>query len=149
MVRSVEALADMQFELTEHGTVHIADEVIQIIAGLATSEVEGVLGMSGSFAGGLTESLTGRKNLAKGVKVQFTEDDRNCSIDVSVVLQFGVSIPDTSFQIQERVKVSVENMTGLTVDTVNVHVVGVVFQSDKDKLSDADQFVGIERSPQL
>ncbi|WAH39004.1 Asp23/Gls24 family envelope stress response protein [Alicyclobacillus dauci] len=142
-------MADMEYERSEHGTVHIADEVIQIIAGLATSEVEGVAGMSGSLAGGLTESLTGRKNLAKGVKVQFTEDDRSCVVEISVVLQFGVNIPDTSFHIQERVKESIESMTGLTVDGVNVRVVGVVFQSEKDKLTDADHFVGVEHSPQL
>lgn len=141
-------MADKEYESTEHGTVHIADEVIQIIAGLATSEVEGVIGMSGSFAGGLTESLTGRKNLAKGVKVQFTENDLSCVLDISVVLQFGVNIPDTSYQIQERVKESVENMTGLTVESVNLHVVGVVFQSEKEKLADADQFVSLERAPQ-
>lgn len=142
-------MADMEYELTEHGTVHIADEVIQIIAGLATSEVEGVAGMSGSFAGGITESLTGRKNLSKGVKVQFTEDERNCVIDISVVFQFGVNIPDTSYQIQERVKQSVEGMTGLKVASVHVHVVGVVFQTEKEKVAEADQFVGVERSPQL
>ena len=142
-------MADMEYELTEHGTVHIADEVIQIIAGLATNEVEGVAGMSGSLAGGLTESLTGRKNLAKGVKVQFTENSRDCLIDISVVLKFGVSIPDTSYQIQERVKQSIENMTGLGVSSVNIHVVGIVFQSEKDKLEDADQVANIEQSLQL
>lgn len=142
-------MADMQYELTEHGTVHIADEVIQIIAGLATSEVDGVTSMGGSFAGGLTESLTGKRNLTKGVKVQFTEDERTCTIDVSAVLRFGVSIPNTSLAIQERIKSSVETMTGLKVDPVNVHVVGVVFQSDQEDLSDADQFVGAENSPQV
>lgn len=142
-------MANMQYELTEHGTVHIADEVIQIIAGLATSEVDGVIGMSGSFAGGLTESLTGKRNLTKGVKVQFTEDERICTIDVSVVLRFGVSIPNTSMEMQERIKSSVESMTGLKVATVNVHVVGVVFQSDEENLTDADRFVGAENTPQV
>ncbi|XDL54382.1 Asp23/Gls24 family envelope stress response protein [Alicyclobacillus fastidiosus] len=142
-------IADMEYELTEHGTVHIADEVVQIIAGLATSEVDGVAGMSGSFAGGLTESLTGRKNLGKGVRVEFTENDRSCVIDISVVLQFGVNIPDTSYQIQERVKASVESMTGLKVASVNVQIVGIVFQSDKERAVDADSFERVERSPQL
>lgn len=142
-------MADMEYELTEHGMVHIADEVVQIIAGLATSEVEGVAGMSGSFAGGLTESITGRRNLSKGVKVQFTENDRSCVIDISVVLKFGVNIPDTSFQIQERVKTAVEDMTGLKVEHVHLHVVGIVFQSDLDKQADADSFIGVERSPGL
>ncbi|GMA55850.1 hypothetical protein GCM10025858_03530 [Alicyclobacillus sacchari] len=106
--------------------------------------------MSGSFAGGLTESLTGRKNLSKGVKVQFVENERACSIDVSVSLRFGVNIPDTGYQIQERVKAAVEGMTGLKVVAVHVHVVGVAFQSDVDpKAVDADQILSTERSPGL
>lgn len=136
----------MEFELTEHGTVHIADEVVQIIAGLATSEVEGVAGMSGSFAGGLTESITGRRNLAKGVKVQFTENDRSCVIDISVALKFGVNIPDTSFQIQERVKSAVENMTGLRVEAIHLHIVGIVFASEEEKPVEVDTFVTVDRS---
>ena len=126
-------MQDMEFQSTEYGKIQIADEVIQIIAGLAASEVEGVAGMSGSFAGGITESLLGRKNLAKGVKVQFAEGDRSCSIDISVALYFGVNIPKVCVLIQEQVKSAVENMTGLEVSTIHVHVVGVTFQGDKSR----------------
>jgi|SRR5579875_1951672 len=124
-------MQDMEYQSTEFGKIQIADEVIQIIAGLAASEVDGVAGMSGSFAGGLTESLLGRKNLAKGVKVQFAEGDKSCAIDVSVVLHFGVNIPEVSMHIQEQVKQAIESMTGLDVLSVHVHVVGVAFQTDK------------------
>ncbi|MCY0870694.1 MAG: Asp23/Gls24 family envelope stress response protein [Alicyclobacillaceae bacterium] len=126
-------MQDMDYQSTELGKIQIADEVLQIIAGLAASEVPGVAGMSGSFAGGLTESLLGRKNLSKGVKVQFQEGDRACTIDVSVALQFGVSIPEVSLNVQERVKNAVESMTGLQVESIHVHVVGVVFQNDKER----------------
>ncbi|MDP9728741.1 Asp23/Gls24 family envelope stress response protein [Alicyclobacillus tolerans] len=126
-------MQDMSYSASELGKIQIADEVLQIIAGLAASEVPGVAGMSGSFAGGLTESLLGRKNLSKGVKVQFLQEDRACAIDVSVALQFGVSIPDVSYQVQERVKQAVESMTGLQVESVHVHVVGVVFPNDKER----------------
>lgn len=143
-------MPNMEYELTEHGTVHIADEVVQIIAGVATSEVEGVASMSGSFAGGLTESITGRRNLSKGVKVQFTENDRACTIDIYVSLRFGVNIPDTSYQIQERVKASVENMTGLRVDRVNVHILAIAFGSEPDdKSADTDLIVSTEHNPVL
>ncbi|WP_237699856.1 Asp23/Gls24 family envelope stress response protein [Alicyclobacillus acidocaldarius] len=54
-------MADMEYELTERGSVHISDEVVQIIAGVATNEVDGVIGTSGSLAVGITESITGRK----------------------------------------------------------------------------------------
>jgi len=120
-------MQDMEFQSTELGKIQIADEVIQIIAGLAASEVPGVSDMSGSFAGGLTESLLGRKNLSKGVKVQFGEGDRTCMIDVSVVLSFGINIPQTCMLVQEHVKHAIESMTGLDVVKVNVHVSGVTF----------------------
>lgn len=126
-------MQDMEYQSTEYGKIQIADEVIQIIAGMAASEVEGVAGMSGSLAGGITESLLGRKNLSKGVKVQFAEGDRSCYIDVSVVLQFGVHIPKVCVEIQEQVKSAVETMTGLEVITIHVHVVGVAFHSEKAK----------------
>lgn len=126
-------MQDMEFESTELGKIQIADEVIQVIAGLAASEVPGVAGMSGSFAGGLTESLLGRRNLSKGVKVQFADGDKNCSLDVSVALEFGVNIPDVCFTIQQNVKQAIESMTGLGVTAVHVHVVAVVFQGERAK----------------
>lgn len=128
-------MQDMDFSSTEYGKIQIADEVIQIIAGLAASEVPGVAGMSGSFAGGLTESLLGRKNLSKGVKVQFEEGDKACSVDLSVALEFGVNIPMTCVTVQENVKQAIESMTGLNVVKVHVHVAGVVFQADRERES--------------
>lgn len=126
-------MQDMEFHSNELGKIQIADEVIQIIAGLAATEVEGVADMSGTFAGGITESLLGRKNLAKGVKVEFGDGDKSCSIELSTVLQFGVNIPEVCVLIQEHVKQAIEGMTGLAVNYVNVHVTGVLFPSDKAK----------------
>jgi uncharacterized alkaline shock family protein YloU len=126
-------MQDMEYQSTELGKIQIADEVIQIIAGLAAGEITGVVDMSGSFAGGLTESLLGRKNLSKGVKVQFGEEEKTCIIDLSVVLDFGVNIPSVCLKVQEHVKQAVEGMTGLDVLSVNVHVSAIAFQSDKDK----------------
>ncbi|MCL6625745.1 MAG: Asp23/Gls24 family envelope stress response protein [Alicyclobacillus shizuokensis] len=127
-------MQDMEFQSTEYGKIQIADEVIQVIAGLAATEVEGVLDMTGSLAGGITESLLGRRNLSKGVRVQFADDDRSCSIDLSVVLEFGVNIPETGATIQEHVKQTVEGMTGLDVAEVNVNVAAVVLPGDKERV---------------
>lgn len=131
-------MQDMEFQSSQTGKIQIADEVLQIIAGLAASEVPGVAGMSGSFAGGLTEQLLGRKNLSKGVKVEFGEDDKQCSVDVSVVLDFGVNIPDVGLAIQGNVKQAIESMTGLEVTGVHVHVSAVAFNQEKpqDKVKD-------------
>ncbi|GKX31926.1 alkaline-shock protein [Vallitalea longa] len=104
------------------GEVHIADEVIAIIAGLAATEVEGVAGMVGNFTGDLVEKL-GKKNLAKGVLVDVGEKD--VSLELSIIVDFGSSIPEVTNSVQEKVKSAVETMTGLEVDEINIRVAGV------------------------
>ncbi len=108
---------------TENSGIKIANEVIAIIAGVAVSEVQGVASMAGRFAGGITEVLSGKKNLAKGIKVEAGE--KEAKIDVNIIVEYGTRIPDVAFEIQNRVKKAVENMTGLKVEEVNVHVQGV------------------------
>jgi len=108
------------------GSIRIADEVVAIIAGLAATEVKGVAGMSGGLAGGIAEML-GRKNLSKGVKVQVGE--KEAAIDLYVVIEYGTNIPEISTEVQKNVKRAIENMTGLTVVEVNVHVQGVIFSN--------------------
>ena len=107
----------------ENNDVKIADDVVSVIAGLAVAEVPGVAGMSGGFAGGISEVFSGKKNLSKGIKVNIGE--RETTIDVNIIVEYGVRIPDVAFEIQNRVKKSVETMTGLKVMGVNVHVQGV------------------------
>ena len=108
---------------TENEGIQISSDVVAVIAGVAVSEVQGISGMSGGFAGGITEVLSGKKNLAKGIKVEIDED--KAKIDVNIIVEYGSRIPDVAFEIQNRVKKSVENMTGLKVEEVNVHVQGV------------------------
>ena len=108
---------------TENEGIQISSDVVAVIAGVAVSEVQGVSGMSGGFAGGITEVLSGKKNLAKGIKVDIEGDI--AKIDVNIIVEYGSRIPDVAFEIQNRVKKSVENMTGLKVEEVNLHVQGV------------------------
>lgn len=109
-------------ESTENG-IEISNDVIAVIAGVAVSEVQGVAAMSGGFAGGITEVLSGKKNMAKGIKVEKTEN--TAKIDVNIIVEYGSRIPDVAFEIQNRVKKSVEGMTGFKVEEVNVHIQGV------------------------
>jgi uncharacterized alkaline shock family protein YloU len=115
---------------SEEGTIKIADEVVSIITGLAATEIEGVAGMSGGLAGGIAEML-GRKNLSKGVKVEVNEN--SASVDVYVIIEYGKTIPDVAWQIQDNVKQAIEGMTGLDVKAVNVHVQGVNFPEDEEE----------------
>ena len=119
---------------TENEGIKISNDVVAVIAGVAVSEVQGVSGMAGGFAGGITEVLSGKKNLAKGIKVDIEEE--KVKIDVNIIVEYGSRIPDVAFEIQNRVKKSVEGMTGLKVEEVNVHVQGVntdVAKPNEDK----------------
>ena len=107
----------------DNNEIKIADDVVAVIAGVAVSEVSGVAEMAGGFAGGITEVLSGKKNLAKGIKVEV--GDKDTKIDVNIIVEYGVRIPDVAFEIQNRVKKAVETMTGLNVVELNVHVQGV------------------------
>lgn len=111
--------------------IQISDDVVAVIAGMAASEVQGVAEMAGGFAGGISEVLSGKKNMAKGIKVDIQE--KETKVDVNIIVEYGARIPDVAFEIQKRVKKSVENMTGLNVSKVNVHVQGVSTPSEEKK----------------
>lgn len=115
--------------------IKISDDVVAVISGVAVSEVPGVAGMAGGFAGGISEVLSGKKNLAKGIKVEISE--KNTKIDVNIIVEYGTRIPDVAFEIQTRVKKAVESMTGLNVEGVNVHVQGV--NTDAIKASEKEE----------
>jgi uncharacterized alkaline shock family protein YloU len=108
------------------GKVEIAPEVIEVIAGIAASEIEGVASMRGNFAAGVVERL-GKKNHGKGVKVELTEE--GIVIEVFCVMIFGVSIPTVAQKIQDNIRQALLNMTALEVNEVNIHVVGIQFES--------------------
>lgn len=116
---------------TENDGIKISDDVVAVIAGVAVSEVAGVSGMAGGFAGGISEVLSGKKNLAKGIKAEILEN--TAKIDVNIIVEYGSRIPDVAFEIQNRVKKAVEGMTGLKVEEVNVHVQGVNTDAARSK----------------
>ena len=117
-------------EKTENG-IEISNDVIAVISGVAVSEVQGVASMAGGFAGGISEVFSGKKNMAKGIKVDVTEN--TAKIDVNIIVEYGSRIPDVAFEIQNRVKKSVEGMTGLKVEEVNVHIQGVDTDTNKNE----------------
>ncbi len=119
-----EEIVELDDEIkTENDGIKISDDVVAVIAGVAVSEVAGVSGMAGGFAGGISEVFSGKKNLAKGIKADINEN--KAKIDVNIIVEYGSRIPDVAFEIQNRVKKAVESMTGLKVEEVNVHVQGV------------------------
>ena len=107
------------------GQVQIADEVVAIIAGLAATEVEGVASMAGNITNELVSKL-GMKTLSKGIKDSV--DNGEVAVEVAINIDYGYSVPKTSRMVQEKVKASIENMTGLIVSDVNVTIASVCME---------------------
>lgn len=115
----------------ESNDIKIAEGVVASIAGVAVSEVSGVYGMAGGFVGGISEAFTGKKNITKGIKVEL--EGQEAKIDVNIIVEFGARIPDVAYKIQNRVKKAVEDMTGLKVAGISVHVQDVKIQGQEDR----------------
>lgn len=106
----------------ESGAIKIASDVVTVIASMAAVEVKGVAGMSGGFADDIAEKF-GMKSSNKGIKVQVGETET--SIDLFLIVEYGVRIPDVAWEVQQNVKKAVETMTGLNVVEVNIHIQGL------------------------
>ena len=104
-----------------NGQIQIADEVVGVIAVTAALEVDGVVG--GSHGKGITEFF-GKKGHTKCVKV--VKDENDAVLDMEIIVKFGTKVQKVATEVQEKVKSTVETMTGLNVAVVNVSVSGVV-----------------------
>ena len=119
------AVQDNSYNIEENnslGKVQIADDVVAIIAGLAAGEVEGVYRLTGNLTNELASRL-GKKNPAKGVKVELLPG--KVKVDIAIEVLYEYSIPEVSGQVQDKVKQAIETMTGLAVEEVNIRIAGV------------------------
>ncbi|MCR5272237.1 MAG: Asp23/Gls24 family envelope stress response protein [Lachnospiraceae bacterium] len=123
-----EIRSDYKIRDDELSKVQVSDEVVTIIAGLAATEVEGVVSMGGNITNELVSRL-GMKNLAKGVRIEL--GDGTAAVDLTLNIEYGYSIPEISAKVQDRVKVAVENMTGLDVVSVNIRIANVVMENNE------------------
>ncbi|GFI02191.1 MAG: Asp23/Gls24 family envelope stress response protein [Lachnospiraceae bacterium] len=110
------------------GTVKIADDVVAMIAGLAATEVEGVAAMAGNITNDLMSKM-GVKNLAKGVKVEVL--GKRVRAELALIVEYGHNIPAVSQRVQDRVKSTIESMTGLEVSDVDIRIAGVNMLKEK------------------
>ena len=113
-------------EMMEIGEVKISEDVISVVAGLAVTEVEGV-SVANSIADGIVEKFV-KKNYGKGIRVELM--DKEVSVDVHVVVAYGIKIPDAAWQLQEIIKKNIENMTDLTVTKVNIFVESISIERE-------------------
>lgn len=128
MEEAMNMLEMIQDDEQSHGKIEIAPEVIEVIAGIAASEVDGIAQMRGNFASGVVEKL-GKKNHGKGIRVELADD--GIKVDVFCLMDFGVSIPTVAQKVQDNIKQTLYNMTALEAKEVNIHIVGVAFETHK------------------
>ena len=109
----------------EMGTIHIADEVLAVVAASVALEVEGVGSLAANLSNDIAE-LMGKKVYSKGVRLLVTNSQ--VQVDISILIQYGYVIPDVARKVQEAVMSAVTNTSGMEVSQVNVHVAGISFQ---------------------
>ncbi|QDX93553.1 Asp23/Gls24 family envelope stress response protein [Brevibacterium sp. JNUCC-42] len=119
---------DAEETKTELGKIQIAPEVLEVIAGMASAEVDGVAHMTGGLVGDFVEKL-GKKSAARGVRVEV--GSKEAAVDVSIIVKYGHRIPEVARNIQDSVRNAIEAMTGLSVVEVNVHIIDVELKSEE------------------
>ena len=112
----------------ELGNIHISEDVLAVIAAAAATEIEGVGGLSTNLSSDIAELLGGKKNLSKGIRITMVEE--SVRVDVSLLIKYGYTIVDVAKEVQNAVYNAIENTSGLSVEHVNVHVAGIVFDKD-------------------
>lgn len=119
------------------GEIKIAPEVVEVIIGIAASQVKGVYSMRGSLANSVSKFF-GKEKRSKGVKLD--QKDSSLKVDVDALLNYGVSVPKVAYEIQEKVKQQVLFMTGLKLDVVDVHVQGIVPEKQEPTIDPNNPF---------
>ena len=114
-------------EGTDLGAIQIHNNVIAIIARLSALKVPGVVEMSGSLVDGIA-GMIGKKSSDRGIRVDLEEN--TVAIELHVVLEYGVRIPQVAWQVQSEVRQAVEQMTGKNVKAVNVIVQSLRFRGE-------------------
>lgn len=129
---------EVKIEEKPHGTVTFATDVIATIAGLATTEVEGVAGMNNSSSG-ISDMFSRKstKGFTKGVHIELV--DNMVDVDINIIVDFGSPIPEVARGIQENVKKAIETMAGLSVRSVNIHVAGISFEKEMQAARELDE----------
>lgn len=118
------------------GVVKISDEVVSVIASIAAEEVKGVIEIQPSAGKGFPQIIKGKKVSGKNVKVVLSED--SATIELQLAVEYGMKIPEVIASVQENVKKTVEAMTGLKVEAVNINVLNIYLpKKEKDENKEA------------
>ena len=114
----------------KYGTIKISDEVVSICAVNTALKTNGVHELSGGLIDNLSRNILGNEPPSKGIKI--SRDEQNVEIDVFIIVDYEVKIPAVAWEVQVNVKNEVEQMTGLSVTAVNIHVQGVHLPDEEE-----------------
>ena len=124
-------------ENTNQNTLTFEDQVIKKIAGIAANEIKGILSMSGGFMSGLTDRFRSTEDITKGINAEVGE--KQVALDLKVIVEYGKNVPAIFSETVNNVKKSVQDMTGLEVVEVNMHVEDVMTRSEFEAKTDRDK----------
>lgn len=110
----------------ELGRVQLAPEVLEVIIGIATTEVNGVANTKGNFATDVAEKF-GKVMHGKGVKTEWSKE--GLVVNVYCVVEYGYSVPTVALEIQKQIRHAIFHMTSLETKEVNVHITGIQFEA--------------------
>ena len=131
---------NVELDATANGTVSFATDVVATIAGLATTEVEGVAAMINNGNMGLVDMLRknqGNRPLTRGVKVDI--NGNQVTVHINVTVDYGSPVPKVAREIQDNVKKAIETMTGLEVPEINIYVQGISFEKENRAAAELEQ----------
>jgi len=129
------------------GDINISNEIVANIVGMATLEIDGVIGLSSAgVRDGIAEFL-GKKEHNKGIEIDISEG--KVAIDISIIVEFGMKIPDICWRIQQNVKRRVQEMTDLNVSTINIYVRGVEVKNKPNNQTTVTETEDVTKSEQL
>lgn len=109
--------------------VKVSDEVLAVCAASAAIKVDGVADLAGGISDLLTKNLLGKELASRGIRASQSND--TVTIDVNLIVRYGVRIPDLAWDVQEKVKEEVEELTGMHVAAVNINVQGVELPAEE------------------
>ena len=130
---SENAIIDMERD-QDNGQITYANDVIATIVSVATAEVDGISGIAG---GGSLSGILAKGKTPRGVRVDMNGED--VKVDVSVTVDYGMPIQKVGRNAQENVRKSIESMTGLHVNQVDLHVVGVSFEKENQEMQQSQK----------
>lgn len=113
----------------ERGNLVISDDVIATYVSEAVMKTEGVSGLYAGFSDTLSKNLLGKDSIYKGLKI--TNDDEGYTIDIFLIVDYGVKIPEIAWHVQKNVIAELEQVMAIVIKDVNIHIQGVELSKDQ------------------